>query len=84
MVVLVMAKIGRFVENVKTVALFVKEQKGKSSVILHRDHKEHESFKLKTGKKHHQMNMKETEIALGTWAWDAGIDTRGDWEHTME
>ena len=38
----------------------------------------------RTGKKHHQMNMKETEIALGTWAWDAGIDTRGDWEHTME
>lgn len=30
------------------------------------------------------MNMKETEIALGTWAWDAGIDTRGDREHTME
>ena len=30
------------------------------------------------------MNMKETEIALGTWAWDAGIDTRSDWEHTME
>lgn len=38
----------------------------------------------RTGKKHHQMNMKETEKALGTWAWDAGIDTRGDWEHTME
>jgi|GEM_PF-3453220 len=30
------------------------------------------------------MNMKETEIALGTWAWDAGIDTRGDREHKME
>lgn len=35
--------------------------------------------------------MKETKIALGTWAWGlesladaAGIDTRGDWEHTME
>ena len=44
--------------------------------------------------------MKETRIALGTWAWGAGmfggdtvfgsntdaagIDTRGDWEHTME
>ena len=53
MVVLVIAKIGRFVENVKTVALFVKEQKGKNSVILHRNHKEHESFKLKTGMKRH-------------------------------
>ena len=41
MVVLVIAKIGRFVENVKTVALFVKEQEGKNSVILHRNHKEH-------------------------------------------
>ena len=40
-------------ENVKTVALFVKEQKGKSSVILHRKYKEHYSFKLKTGMKRH-------------------------------
>ena len=37
--------------------------------------------------------MKGTKIALGTWALSkrlesladaAGIDTRGDWEHTME
>ena len=31
----------------------MKEQKGKNSVILHRNHKEHESFKLKTGMKRH-------------------------------